>query len=73
MIDISSWLLKIISKKRSIQGESLLWQCYCDWNIFLNDEYVFQNAHKGEDQNTNLSCGWLNDNVRICEYDVEMK
>lgn len=49
MTDISSWLLKTIAKKRSIQGEYFLLYGSCDWNSCMND-YVFHNAHVGEDK-----------------------
>jgi len=31
----------------------------------LNNEYAFHNAHKGEDQNIDLSCGQHDDGVGI--------
>jgi hypothetical protein len=31
----------------------------------LKDDYSFDIAHKDEDQNTDLPCGKLNDNVDI--------
>jgi len=48
-------------KMWSIQGESFLSQGSWDWNIYLNDEYVFQNAHKGEDQNYDDDGIWKSD------------
>ena len=57
MTGISYWLLKSISKKWSIQGEFFfLYESYF-WNICLNDEWSYHNAHKGEDKNIDISHG----------------
>jgi len=73
MINISSWLLMTISKKWSTHSGYLLLQFSCVWNINLKDDYAFHNAHKVEDQDTNLPCGQLDDNVGISKYALELE
>ena len=65
MSEISSWLLKPISKKQSIQGESLFLQEASFLIICLNDECVDHNYYKGEDQNNDISHEKLDHSVFI--------
>lgn len=54
MTEISSWLLKHISKKWSIQYEFSFLQKACFQRISLNDKYFYDNSHMSEDQKNEL-------------------
>jgi hypothetical protein len=43
------------------------------WNIYLNDDCAVHNAYKDEDQNIDLPCGQLIDNVEISESSLELE
>jgi len=73
MIDITFWLLMTIAKKWSTHSGSLLLQISCVRNIYLKVDYAFQNVHKDEDQNTDIPCGQLDDNVDISKYALELE
>ncbi len=57
MIETSSWLLKCITKKWSIQGESLFLQEAYFLSIRLMNELFFYSAHMDGYQNSDLSYG----------------
>lgn len=65
MTNISFCLWKTTTKKWSIEGESLLLSESFSWNVHLNDECVFHNSYKHENQNIELSGGQLNNNFGI--------
>ena len=54
-----------ISKKRSIQDESLFLQDVCFWSICLNNDWFYDSAYMDEDQNSDLSDGQLDHSVGI--------
>ena len=58
-----------ISKKRSIQDETLLnfLQEACFWSIFMKNECVDHNACMGEDRNNAISYGQLDHSVGILQ------
>ena len=68
---IAFWLLKTIAKKQSTHSESSLLQVSSKWSICLKSGYAFDNAYKGEDQNTDLSYGQLDHNVGISNSKLE--
>jgi len=57
MTEISSWLLKPIAKKRSIQDEFMFLQEACFLSICLKNEWLYDGAHMDEDQNNDMSYG----------------
>ena len=59
-----------ITKKRSIQGESLFLQEACVWSICLKNECGDHSACMDEDQNSDLSYGQLDHSVGILQSDV---
>jgi len=65
MTEISSWLLKPIAKKRSIQDESLFLQEAWFLSICLKNEWFYGSPHMDEDQNSDISYGQLSHNVGI--------
>jgi hypothetical protein len=62
-----------IAKKSSTHSGSLLLQISYIWNIYLKDDCAFHNAHKDEDQSTDLPHGQLADNVGISEFALELE
>ena len=73
MIDISSWLLTIIAKKRSTHSESSLFQVSSIWSISLKNEYDFHSASRGEYQKCDLSYGQLDRSVGILKSKSNLK
>ena len=59
-----------ISKKRSIQDESLFLQEACVWSICVKNGCADHSACMDEDQNSDISYGQLDHSVGILQSDV---
>ena len=67
MTETPSWLLMPISKKRSVQDESLFLHEACFRSICVKDECADHNACMGENQNNDISYGQLDHSVEILQ------
>ena len=62
-----------ISMMQSIDSESSLLHLSSTWIICLKNEYYFHNDYNDGDQNTNIPCDKLYENLETLKYDADLK